>query len=208
MRSEAGRARPAAWAWAWLERVQAALPLIALAGVAGFSWWLVRSSAVSEPGVAVALKEDTADVELQHAEMWRAGADGRLQMVLQGDRIRHLPVTQRLTVDRIRLQALDETGRTLRAEAREAEVDQRTEVLSMRGDVQALMRPADASGPAMLLGEGLTVDGRQRVLSSSTPVVMLQSGSVLRGQSLRHDERTGITELGGRVTGRYEPAVR
>ena len=195
-----------AWVWAWLERAQAALPLVALAGVAGFSWWLVRSSMGPEPSVATALKDDTADVELQHAELLRAGPDGRLAWVLQGDRIRHLPLSERLTVDRIRLYALDDTGRTLRAEALLGEADQRREVVTMRGDVQAWMRGPDASVPSMLLGEGLSADLRREVLSSSTPVVMLQSGSVVRGQSLRHDARTGISELGGRVTGRYESA--
>lgn len=190
--------------WFMLERAQAALPLVALAAVAGFSWWLVRSSDQGVPGVPVALKEDTADVELEHAQVLRAGPDGRLQAVMQGDRIRHLPVSERVTIERIRLHALDETGRTLHAEALRGEADQRQDVVIMRGNVQAVMRSTDTPGASMLLAEGLKVDLQQRVLSSDTPVALLQSGSVIRGQSLRHDERTGLTELGGRVTGRYE----
>lgn len=194
--------------WTWLERAQAALPMLALAGVAGFSWWLVRSSAVSEPRAAVVLSDDTPDVELQRAEVLQAGPDGRLQRVLQGERIRHFPTVERMTVERIRLHALDASGRSVRAEALQAEADQRNEVLWLKGDVQALLKPPVVAGqaerPGMLLGEGLKMDARQRVLSSDTPVVLLQAGHVVRGQSLRHDERTGITELGGRVTGRYE----
>lgn len=193
-------------AWSWLERAQAALPVLALAGVAGFSWWLVRSSAISEGATPVAMKEDTADVELERAEVLRAGPDGRLQAVLQGDRMRHLPVTERVTVDRIRLRALDATGRTLQAEALEGVADRRTQRVDMKGDVQAVWRATpDAEAPSVLLAEGLTIDMEREVLSSDTPVVMLQAGSVVRGQNLRHDERTGITDLGGRVTGRYEP---
>lgn len=192
-------------AWAWLERVQAALPVLALAGVAGFSWWLVRSSSISEGPAPVALKDDTADVELERAEVLRAGPDGRLQAVLQGDRMRHLPVTERVTVERIRLRSLDATGRTLQAEARQGVADQRAQRVDMKGDVQAVLRASpSAQTPSVLLAEGLSIDLKQRVLSSDTPVVLLQAGSVVRGQSLRHEERTGITELGGRVTGRYE----
>ena len=41
-------------------------------------------------------------------------------------------------------------------------------------------------------------------VSSKLPVTLTQDGNVVRGQSMRHDERTGVTVLGGRVTGQYQ----
>ncbi len=53
-------------------------------------------------------------------------------------------------------------------------------------------------------GETLSVDTRERIVSSKLPVTLTQDGNVVRGQSMRHDERTGVTVLGGRVTGQYQ----
>jgi lipopolysaccharide export system protein LptC len=53
-------------------------------------------------------------------------------------------------------------------------------------------------------GETLSVDTRERIVSSQQPVTLSQDGNVVRGQTLRHEERTGVTLLGGRVTGQYQ----
>ena len=62
--------------------------------------------------------------------------------------------------------------------------------------------------PARLMGEGLKVDGRGRVLSSDQPTTLVQGSSIVRGDTMRHDETTGVTEFRGRVTGRYDVAGR
>jgi len=39
-------------------------------------------------------------------------------------------------------------------------------------------------------------------------VLLQQQGSEVRAQNMRYDDRTGITDLGGRVRGQYEVSAR
>ncbi|HYR26727.1 MAG TPA: LPS export ABC transporter periplasmic protein LptC, partial [Aquabacterium sp.] len=123
--------------WLWLERAQAALPLLGAAALAGVTWWLVQSAS-EDTGPASAAKVSSApDYELQQARIVRVDAQGRLEAVLDGQRIRHYPATDQLHVDTLALSARDAQGQGLQATAHEGVADQRAEVVTLQGDVRA-----------------------------------------------------------------------
>lgn len=192
--------------WLVLERAQASLPLLAAAGLAGFTWWLVQSSPQEDGPPRAARVSSAPDYELHQARVARFDATGRLEAVVDGKVMRHFPEPDRLLIDQVLLLGRDEQGQGLRATARQGEADQSAEVVTLRGGAQVVATPAvgKPGGPVRFLGETLSVDTRERVVSSRQPVTLIQDGNVVRGQSMRHDERTGVTVLGGRVTGQYQ----
>ena len=199
--------------WLLLERAQATLPLLAVASLAGFTWWLVQSSPKSDSGGRAALLSSAPDYELKQARVARFDAHGRLEAVLDGQTMRHYASTDLLHIDQLVLSARDEKGEGLHAVSREGEADRRAEVVTLRGDAHVVATPhtdaADAghglrSGPVHFAGEGLRVDTRNRVVSSNEPVRLTQQHSQVHAQAMVYDDATGVADLKGRVNGHYE----
>lgn len=200
--------------WLWLERAQASLPLLAAAALAGFTWWLVQSSPKEGGAARPALASSVPDFELSKARVARFDAQGRIEAVLDGQTMRHFPDTDRLQIDQPTLSARDEKGLGLRAVSQRGEADRQAEVVTLSGGAKVTALPATDPGtglraaPAHFTGEGLRIDTRTRVVSSDQPVLLQQQGSEVRAQTMRYDDRTGITDLGGRVHGQYEVPAR
>ncbi len=213
--------------WLWVERAQATLPLLAVASLAGFSWWLVQSSPHAGGPSAPAKASSAPDYELHSARVVRVDPQGRLEAVLDGQAMRHYPDTDLLQIDQVVLTARSAQGQGLRAVARQGDADQRTQVVTLRGGAQVVATPPAAApasspssaepgvaghglrgGPLRFAGEGLRVDALARTVTSELPVRISQDHSQIDAQSLRYTEHTGITELGGRVRGQYVAATR
>lgn len=196
--------------WLLLERGQALLPLIAAAGLAGFTWWLVESSPHDGGPSRAAVASSAPDYELRKARVARVDAQGRLSAVLDGQAMRHYTDTDRLQIDQLVLSARDEKGQGLHAVANEGEANRNAEVLTLRGGARVIALPAASDqgvglrgGPVRFAGEGLRIDMRTRVVSSTEPVRLTQDHSQIEGQSITYNDRTGVAELGGRVHGHY-----
>jgi lipopolysaccharide export system protein LptC len=206
----------------WLARAQSFAPLLLAGVLAGFTWWLV----VSSPDVGGGARppepdRGTPDYELAHARLARFDAQGRLEAVLDGDRMRHYPATQTVQIDAMQMAMRHPDGRRVLAQAHEGEWSETRGLASLVGEAD--VRLADAgvvlptaaasaaelgAGVTRILGERLDLDTRARVLTSQQPVTVLREGSAVRGQTLRHDEPAGLTDLGGRVQGSLVPAPR
>ncbi|MBI5925155.1 MAG: LPS export ABC transporter periplasmic protein LptC [Aquabacterium sp.] len=196
--------------WLWLERAQATVPLLAVAGLAGFSWWLVQSSPKFGGDARSAQTSSSPDFVLDKARVARFNAQGRIEAVLDGAQMRHYADTDRLQIDQLVLSARDDKGTGLKASSLSGEADHKAELVTLNGGARVTALPAADQGlgprnrPVYFEGEILRIDTRTRVVSSSEPVRLRQQGSEVRGQNLRYDDRTGITDLGGRVHGHYD----
>lgn len=220
--------------WLLAERVQATLPLLAVAGLAGFSWWLVQSSPRDGRPAVPPVASSAPDYQLDKARVVRFDAQGRPRAILDGTAMRHFPVSDRLVIDQLELSARDEeTGQGLHAVAREGEADRRAELVHLRGGVKIVATPpqfaADAAsdissgkafgtqvspkaatkgGPVHFAGENVRIDTRQRIVSSDQPVLITQDHSQIQAQSLVYNDQTRIADIGGRVKGRYVATPR
>jgi lipopolysaccharide export system protein LptC len=208
----------------WLARAQSVAPLVLAGVLAGFTWWLVVSSPDVGPGARPPEPDDsTPDYELARARLARFDVQGRLEAVIDGDRMRHYPATQTVQIDAMRLAMRHPDGRRVLAQAREGEWSESRGLASLTGQADVrladvgvpptlLMGPAAGEGSAIgvtrVLGERLDLDTRARLLTSRQPVTMLREGSTVHAQTLRHDEPAGRTDLGGRVQGRLASAPR
>ena len=198
--------------WLVVERLQATLPLLAVAGLAAFTWWLVQSSRTEGGAALPPVASSEPDYQLDKARVVRFDAQGRLQAILDGTSMRHYPDTDKLVIDQPNLSARADDGRGLHAIAREGEADRGAEVVHLRGGVEVLATPAagasaarPAGGPVRFDGEALRIDTRQRVVASDQPVLLTQDHSRVEAQSLVYNELTGVAQLGGRVHGHYVP---
>lgn len=199
----------------WLSRLQSLAPLVVAAALAGFTWWLVASSPESEQAARPMADPAVPDYELAQARLARFDANGRLEAVLDGDRMRHYPATQSLQVDAMQMAARHADGRRLQAQAEQGEWQEGSGVVTLTGGADVRMLPAAAgagvsaadsepAGTTRVRGEQLKLDTRARVVSSQQPVWLTRDRSEVRARSLRHDEVAGLTDLGGRVVGRLQ----
>jgi lipopolysaccharide export system protein LptC len=206
-----------------LARLQAAAPLVVAAALAGFSWWLVSSSPATRQAGSAAQSDDRPDYILRRARIARFDANGRLAAVLDGDTMRHRPVSKTMEVDAMVLSARNEDGRSAHASARQGEWDEVSGVATLSGAADVRLMPAPPThavaagsatdldtgtgprhGTTRVSGEGLRLNTRTRVLTSTLPVTMTQDHSEVHGQTLMHDDVAALTLLGGRVHGRLE----
>jgi lipopolysaccharide export system protein LptC len=202
--------------WRALEHAQAGLPVLAAGVLAAFTWWLVQSSPHEQGGVRVSAPASAPDFILNQAQVARFDADGRLAAVVDGQVMRHYADQDRLQIDQLVLSARGPQGEGLHATALRGEANREAEQVTLEGGARVLAQPApDAAAgqglrrnPARFEGDSLLVDTRHRVVSSDRPVTLTQGANVVHAQSLRHDDATGLTELKGRVQGRYDLASR
>jgi lipopolysaccharide export system protein LptC len=201
----------------WLSRLQSLAPLVVAGSLAGFTWWLVASSPESEQASRSVADPAVPDYELAQARLARFDANGRIEAVLDGDRMRHYPSTQSLQVDAMQMAARHVDGRRLQAQAQQGEWQEGSGVVTLTGGADVRMLPAapgasgaanEPAGTTRVRGEQLQLDTRARVVSSQQPVWLTRDRSEVRAQSLHHDEAAGLTDLGGRVVGRLQGQSR
>lgn len=192
-------------------QLQANLPMLLAAGLAGFTWWLIQASPKDEGPPRPTRVSTHPDYELSEATVARFDPQGRLQAVVDGQSIRHYPVEDELRIDAMVLSARDEKGQALHAVAREGQANGRAEVVVIKGGAKVVATPASSPivggkalrGPVRLNGEVFRVDTQAHVLTSDQPVTLQHESGEVRGDQLRYEQLTGITELQGRVRGFY-----
>jgi len=198
--------------WWLLERLQAALPLAAAAGQAGFTWWLVQSSPKDTGPAGPARVLTEPDYVLSQARVARFDAAGRIVAVLDGQRMQHRVDLDVLEIEQVQLSVRDELGRGLKATALRGVADPHAQQVTLQGQARVTAWPAlGATGPAaanlpapiVFEGEDLLVDTALRQLTSTQPVTLTRADSQIRGSALHYDGFSGLSELSGRVNGHY-----
>ncbi|RZI81266.1 MAG: LPS export ABC transporter periplasmic protein LptC [Rubrivivax sp.] len=200
-----------------LDQAQSAVPMVLLAGLAAFTWWLVQSAPKPEGATPAAQASSSPDYELQNARVERYSPQGQLIAVLDGQAMRHFTDGDRLEIDAVQLSARDPKGQHLQAVARQGEASGDTDTVVLHGGAHVVATPASGTAvggrrvdqsPMVFDGEVLRVNTRDRLVTSELPVKITHAQGQLQGGNLRHEESTGITLLGNRVHGRYNAASR
>lgn len=194
----------------WLiDRVQAGLPVLAAAGLAGFTWWLVQSSPKDTGPARPRTVSDAPDYVLSQARVARFDAQGRIVAVLDGHEMLHRPDSDVLEIDRVQLSARDAQGRGLLATALNGVADPNAKVVTLQGQAHVTAWPAlggtaqQLPAPLVFEGEDLHIDNQRKTVVSTQPVTLTRTGSRLGGSALRYDHATATTDLDGRVKGLF-----
>ncbi len=191
-------------------KVQPLLPVVGVALLAGYTWWLVQSV----PGGAVAggakVPDSVPDYVMDQATIERFDASGHTMSVLQGQNISHYVYNDRVVVKNLHLSAVDAKGQHLQATASEGHYMGQNSVVDLAGHAQVTVTPGpkdEARGPVVFDGDALSVNIQTRQLRSDKPARLTSRQGVINGSSLMHDAQTGISQVGGRVTGRLQAQV-
>jgi lipopolysaccharide export system protein LptC len=192
----------------------ASLPVLLMALLAAFTYWLVRSTPVPEaPREAAAPRSDPDYVmrgfSVQHYS--RAGLPG---VRLEGRELRHYPHTDQIEIDDVRVRHTDEHGRVSVATARQAQAEGDGSEVRLVGQA-VVVREALSPDAADPLAQRLEFRGDflhffvddQRV-ESNQPVTLVQGTARIRGQALVYDHTRRVLELTGGVQGELPAAGR
>lgn len=190
------------------------LPLLILALLAGFTWWLVKSTPLPDDGDTRRVLRHEPDYQMQGFELQRFKTDGTLALQLRGQEMRHFPDTDTLEIDGIEMRALGKDGSLTIAEARQALSNADASEIRLQGEVR-VKRFAPVPGqsqpdnrPAQLeiLGEFLQLNPPREQMRSHLPVTLRTGGGSFSMQSFEYDNLTGLLQFHGHSTATYQPA--
>lgn len=182
-----------------LDRLTIYLPLFLFAILALTSWWLVRSvPELMPPGIDPQLRQDP-DFRIDQFTIKSFDATGRLTREISGQSATHFPATQSLHIEGVRIQAENELGTRLTAQAKQGVSREALQQVTLIGDAIAV-RQADTQNPRVeLRGETLTAWLEEERLVSDQPVRITRGADVFNAQTLNFDTRSGHYQLQGRV---------
>lgn len=185
---------------AWHRRLMGAmvsfLPLLLMLLLALGTWWLVKNS----PGPAGPAAEPTLrtepDYTMSEFAIERFDARGELKLRMEGSFLRHLPATDRIEIDGVRIRAISPDGRVTLAQARQAVANGDGSEVQLIGE--ATVTSQDTAGvPLVMRGEFLHAFlVTERVLSNQ-PVVVRHGNSEIRAGGLTYDHPTQKLDLVG-----------
>lgn len=190
-----------------LEQARAALPIVLIAGLAAYTWWLVQSVPSLDDAARETLPPSIPDYVLADAAVERFDPSGKRISVLRGSTIKHYPQGDRLVVSALHLVAQDAQGQHLTARAIEGLYLGDDAIVNLKGEghvVATPVAPNQARGPVVFDGEELVLHTDTRRITSRQPVRVTSPEGVVNARSLDYDARTGLTQLGGRVSGRLQ----
>ena len=190
-----------------VDQARAAFPIVMIAGLAAYTWWLVQSVPSEDGADRAALPPSIPDYVLSDAMVERFDVNGQRISVLRGTTMHHYPEGDRLVVSEFHMVGQDAQGQHLTARALEGVCQGDDAVVNLKGQAHVVATPVapnQARGPVVFDGEELAVHTDTRRVTSRQPVRLTSPEGVVNGSSLDYDSRTGLTQVGGRVSGRLQ----
>jgi lipopolysaccharide export system protein LptC len=205
------RAQPLVW------RLQSMLasyvPLLLMAALAGFTWWLIKNTPQLEAPREKTAPKHEPDYRMNGFEVQRFSSDGRLTGRIIGSEMRHYPDTDTLEIDAPQLRAYGKLDELLVADAQRGVSNGDGSEVQLLGDVKVKRYPAgDTAQPPdlELYGEFLHAFVPQQQIRSHLPARIVGMGGEMQVKSFVYDQLTGRLTFsgGGRATFAAQPGVR
>lgn len=194
----------------WIDRASIYLPLGLMALLAVASYWLLRSTPEPPPlKLAVPLTSEP-DHLLRGFTMRSYGADGGLQIEIQGAEARHRPDSGAMEIDQARLRMLGEGPLTwARADRMSANADKTRFVLDGAAEVQRAGGKAingSDLAPMRFVGNLLVIERQPDRLWSDQPVAMWRGQDHIEADNMDYAMvNTASVVFSGRVKARLVP---
>lgn len=196
------------WRARTLDGVTRYLPVLLMALLAAFTWWLVRNAPSLDKEGRPAAPPQTPDYTMRGFVLSTYGPDGALRSQLEGDVMQHFASTDTVEVQRPRMRTFDAAGRSTRASAQRARSNGDGSQVQLLGDAVVIREPGTGETPAdrvEIRGEFLEILSQEERVRSHLPVSIVSGRGELYGGTLDYRHADGLTELGGRVTGQLRP---
>ncbi|SEL76493.1 lipopolysaccharide export system protein LptC [Roseateles sp. YR242] len=176
------------------------VPLLLMAALAGFTWWLIKSTPQMETPREKAPVRHEPDYRMQGFELERFSSDGRLLARILGHELRHYPDNDTVEIDVPELRAYGEKGELLIAQARRAISNGDGSEIQLLGDVKLHRYPNGdpASAPDLeLYGEFLHAFVPDQKMRSHLPARVVGLGGEMQVRSFEYNNLTGLLSFSG-----------
>jgi lipopolysaccharide export system protein LptC len=187
------------------DALSAYLPLLLMAGLALATWWLVKSTPPAPEQRPRSSNPGVPDYTMEQFALERFGADGRLLLRVQGERLRHFPDADRIEADRATIRAFAPDGRETLATAAQAVSSGDGRFVELSGGAQVLQ----AAQQLRINSEHLYLDTQEEIVKTDRTVELrLGDGHVVRAAGLHYSHATQRLELAGPLRATLLPGSR
>lgn len=209
VRREEDRRHRDPWPSRLLLAVARWLPILLMATLALFTFWLVRQTATMAPDRPERAPSHVPDYEMRGFSIQRHLSGGGAPSVIEGDRVRHFPDTDTFDIEGMRMRWLDDQGRVTLVSATHATMDPaRNEVvLTKDGHLRRPAQPGVDQG-LELWGDDLIFDTEAQTMRSKRPVSIKVGEHRFQSGGIVYDHRDQQLELRGGVQGTVQPPSR
>ncbi len=186
----------APWGLRVRELLSAFMPILAMLALAFISWWLVKNSPKPIAAPQEQALRSEPDYTMSRFALERFAADGRLKLRIEGDEMRHIPATDRIEIEGVRIRAITPDGRVTLALARQALASGDGSEVQLLGGAE--VTSVDAQGvPLELRGDFLHAFLDTGQVKSHLPVQVRHGQTVVSAAGLRYDHPRQRLELDG-----------
>ncbi|MDE2457010.1 MAG: LPS export ABC transporter periplasmic protein LptC, partial [Burkholderiales bacterium] len=167
---------PMPWHLRLRDLVSSYLPLLLMALLALFTWWLVKNSPVAPPALEPKVLRHDPDYTMEQFSIERFEPGGRLEARLAGSTMRHFPDSDRIEADDVRLRAIAPDGRITVARAQRAISNGDGSEIQLYGDAHVVSGEGGPD-PIEMSGEFLQLYVVAERVHSPLPITVLQGGA-------------------------------
>ena len=195
------------WRYRLRQALASYLPLLLMALLAVFTWWLIKHTPQAAGPAAAAAPREAPDYTMTGFTITRFAPDGRVVLRIAGDAMRHFPATDRLEIEGVRIHAIAPDGRTTDATARRALANGDGSEVQLLGGARVISQ-LEGAEPLEVEGEFLHAFLRFERLRSHLPVRVRQGGTDARANGLDYDNVQQLLQLDGPVRATIRPGAR
>lgn len=196
------------WHLRLLESATAYLPVLLMGLLALGTWWLVKNTPLPEAEQAPLPPRHEPDYTMQRFTVQRFAADGRLNVQVEGDELRHFPDNDTLEIENPRIRAIGPDGRVTLASARRALSNADGSEVQLFGAAQVQREAAAGQAAIEFRSEFLHAFFATERVRSHLPVLVKRGTSELRAGGLEYDNLARVVELKGRIKAQFSPPAR
>ncbi|WAC74174.1 LPS export ABC transporter periplasmic protein LptC [Roseateles sp. SL47] len=176
------------------------VPLLLMAALAGFTWWLIKSTPQLEAPREKAAPRHVPDYRMQGFELERFSSDGRLLARILGHELRHYPDNDTIEIDQPELRAYGDKGELLIAQAKRGLSNGDGSEVQLLGDVKLHRYPSGdpaAVTDLELYGEFLHVFVPEQKMRSHLPARVVGLGGEMQVRSFEYSNLSGLLTFSG-----------
>ena len=195
------------WRVRLLDAVATYLPLLLMGLLALGSWWLVKNTPLTEAPPPAAAPRHLADYQMSDFVVQRFGADGALQMQIEGRHMKHFADTDTLEIDAAHIRSIAADGRVTVAKSRRALANADGSEVQLLGSAHVVREALGGDVATEFRSEFLHFFRASERVRSHLPVTVTRGASEFRADALEYDNLARVIELKGRVRAVFMPPM-
>lgn len=192
------------------DRASIYLPVVLMAGLALFTYWLVRNSPQGAAPAQQRVSNNQIDYFMRQFTVKSFDEKGQLKSEVSGVEARHFTASDTLEIDQARIRSLSDKGRIVLSTSNRALSNSDASEVQLSGNARVIREAAvGADGQSVprleFRGEFLHAFVNEERVTSNLPVVLIRGGDQITADTFAYNSLDGVADLKGRVRARLMP---